>query len=127
MLDKCPVCRQNNPRARVGGMTCFRCMRAVGLIKSRAGAAVSRLTASGAIPFARELKCVGCGKQASEYDHRHYARPADVIPVCRGCNWALGPADDLFRLARRLQQSGAMPKRRPWNKAVRQCVKNGSP
>ena len=38
------------------------------------------------------VACVDCGKRATDYDHRSYARPLDVVPVCRRCNDARGPA-----------------------------------
>lgn len=37
--------------------------------------------------------CADCGKQATEYEHRDYSRPLDVVAVCRGCNIRRGPAD----------------------------------
>ena len=30
--------------------------------------------------------CVDCAKVARVYDHRDYAKPLDVVPVCHGCN-----------------------------------------
>lgn len=30
--------------------------------------------------------CVDCDRRAQMYDHRDYARPLDVVPVCRGHN-----------------------------------------
>lgn len=36
--------------------------------------------------------CVDCGKRATCYDHRDYARPLDVDPVCDSCNCLRGPA-----------------------------------
>ena len=37
------------------------------------------------------LKCVDCGKPARCYDHRDYARPLVVAPVCHRCNLRRGP------------------------------------
>jgi hypothetical protein len=38
------------------------------------------------------IRCVDCGNPATEYDHRDYARPLDVQPVCHGCNTRRGSA-----------------------------------
>jgi len=38
------------------------------------------------LPKANTLKCVDCGRPAAGYDHRDYANPLDVQPVCSGCN-----------------------------------------
>jgi len=36
--------------------------------------------------------CMDCGKDAQAYDHRDYARPLDVVPVCTVCNFRRGSA-----------------------------------
>jgi hypothetical protein len=38
------------------------------------------------------IACVDCGKAAQEYDHRDYARPLEVAPVCKSCNRRRGTA-----------------------------------
>jgi len=40
------------------------------------------------------VKCVDCGKPARVYDHRDYAHPLDVDPVCKRCNQKRGPASN---------------------------------
>jgi hypothetical protein len=45
--------------------------------------------------------CVDCGKPATVYDHREYAKPLEVDPVCRSCNSRRGPAKELEALWRR--------------------------
>jgi len=35
--------------------------------------------------------CTDCGKPAEVYDHRDYAEPLKVEPVCRSCNHKRGP------------------------------------
>lgn len=37
------------------------------------------------------INCVDCGIPAKCYDHRDYAKPLDVEPVCVGCNVRRGP------------------------------------
>lgn len=45
--------------------------------------------------------CVECGKTwAMALDHRHYAQPLKVDPVCRSCNAKRGPALDVRKLVR---------------------------
>lgn len=41
------------------------------------------------------IKCVDCGDIAHCYDHRDYAKPLDVEPVCYACNGSRGPALNL--------------------------------
>jgi len=38
------------------------------------------------------ILCVDCGRPAKCYDHRDYAKPLDVSPVCVRCNTLRGPA-----------------------------------
>jgi len=38
------------------------------------------------------IECVDCDAAAECYDHRDYARPLDVSPVCMGCNARRGSA-----------------------------------
>jgi hypothetical protein len=60
--------------------------------KSEAGAAVQCEIREGRMQRAHTLKCMDCGSNASDYDHRDYNRPLDVQPVCRSCNLRRGPA-----------------------------------
>lgn len=59
---------------------------------ARAHQAVSNAVRDGLLQPARELACVDCSGPASEYDHRDYAKPLSVEPVCRSCNQKRGPA-----------------------------------
>lgn len=49
-------------------------------------------------PIAAATICVDCGNRATCYEHRDYAKPLDVDPVCHGCNMRRGkgqmPAPD---------------------------------
>lgn len=58
---------------------------------NRAHVAVKRAVDRGDIPPACTLTCVDCGKPAEHYDHRDYAKPLDVEPTCRTCNYRRGP------------------------------------
>jgi hypothetical protein len=53
---------------------------------------VTKAVKNGLIPPAKDLLCVDCGKQATEYDHRDYNEPLKVEPVCHSCNMRRGPA-----------------------------------
>lgn len=46
----------------------------------------------GRLPKPRIFDCTDCSGVATEYDHRDYAKPLAVEPVCRGCNARRGPA-----------------------------------
>lgn len=60
--------------------------------KDRAALLVARAVALKQLPSPRGLRCVDCGGEAIEYEHRDYNRPLDVQPVCRRCNLHRGPA-----------------------------------
>jgi hypothetical protein len=55
---------------------------------SKVAAAVRR----GELPQVKTLACADCGGPARSYDHRNYAKPLVVEPVCRSCNVKRGPA-----------------------------------
>jgi len=46
----------------------------------------------GALLHPRGMACSDCKGAAIEYDHRDYAKPLEVAPVCRRCNLARGTA-----------------------------------
>ena len=73
---------------------CLACTFKVGRIQRRACGVVGYAVATGKLPSLRknEIACVDCGKRATDYDHRDYSKPLDVVPVCRKCNDARGPA-----------------------------------
>lgn len=53
---------------------------------------VSRAIENGLLPrLDGSIACVDCGIRAAHYDHRDYARPLDVDPVCASCNVRRGP------------------------------------
>lgn len=47
------------------------------------------------------VMCVDCGKPAQVYDHREYAKPLEVDPVCKRCNVRRGPAKEVAPLWRK--------------------------
>jgi DNA-directed RNA polymerase subunit RPC12/RpoP len=64
----------------------------------RATADVTNAIKRGHMKRASEYVCVDCGTQARDWDHRDYAKPMDVEPVCRSCNLKRGIAyDSVYR------------------------------
>ena len=56
---------------------------------------VYRAIRRGDLPPPSECQCVDCHGPASVYEHRDYAKPLDVQPVCRRCNSHRGSAANL--------------------------------
>jgi len=55
--------------------------------KPRAHGAVRRAIEKGLLPpLDGRVRCVDCGRDAEVYDHRDYAYPLFVEPVCMRCN-----------------------------------------
>lgn len=75
---------------------CAECKPKVKLAQREAKAIMLRAN----LPKADGQKCVDCGKRAFHYDHRHYSKPLDVVPVCRTCNMKRGPALDIADVIR---------------------------
>jgi len=53
---------------------------------------VTKAVRNGDLPPVKTLECIDCGGKATGYDHRDYANPLDVEPVCHQCNTRRGPA-----------------------------------
>lgn len=65
---------------------------------SLARAEVNRAVSIGYLKRASECLCVDCGVPAVCYDHRDYAKPLRVEPVCASCNLKRGPAKPDLRI-----------------------------
>lgn len=63
--------------------------------KDRAIGLITLAKARGELQPATDFACVDCGRPAEQYDHRDYARPLDVEPVCRSCNVMRGSAQPI--------------------------------
>lgn len=63
-------------------------------IPSTASRMVKAAIDAGALPSLRDgaTKCTDCDRPADRYDHRNYAQPLLVEPVCARCNALRGPA-----------------------------------
>ena len=76
---------------------CKACRSALGMRdltapKYLAHQAVAKARKQGLLADPRTLQCEDCRAPAIEYDHRDYALPLAVSPVCRRCNLRRGPA-----------------------------------
>jgi hypothetical protein len=79
-------------------------------ISSLGHMAVSKAVRKGLLPkLDGSIACVDCGVPAAVYDHREYAKPLEVDPVCIRCNVRRGPAKETAPLiaayARRRRRS----------------------
>jgi hypothetical protein len=59
----------------------------------RAAQIVCRAIKAGKLTHPTKLVCVDCKiRPATSYEHRDYAKPLDVDPICQSCNIKRGPA-----------------------------------
>lgn len=83
-----------------GGNQHFKCKKCKSgksdgeILQEKAGRQVAKAVRKGLLPPATSKRCVDCKVRAEVYDHREYAKPLDVVPVCRRCNILRGPAID---------------------------------
>lgn len=75
----------------------------------KVGAACSIAMRSHGLNAPTGATCKDCGQPATIWDHRHYASPTNVDPVCRACNKARGPADDIASMVAQLRKYGYVP------------------
>ena len=47
---------------------------------------IQKAIRNGTIQPASKQKCADCGKQAKDLHHEDYAKPEEVIPLCRSCH-----------------------------------------
>jgi hypothetical protein len=87
---RCPICKINNKRE-------------VAALRAPAHAAVVAAMEAGILPrlVGGNIRCVDCGGLAKVYDHRAYAKPLEVVPVCQSCNFKRGPAKELLPYVRK--------------------------
>lgn len=90
-LRKCYNCSVDTRGHRKKSL-CPACRKAHYRAQSSACLAVRKAIAIGMLRAPSKLRCLDCGAQAENYDHRDYSKPLDVVPVCRGCNIKRGPA-----------------------------------
>lgn len=76
-----------------GAAYCMNCIAEADRQKGAANRAVKSAILAGQLKPPHLLKCVDCGADAKFYDHRFYAQPLNVVPVCHACNVYRGPAE----------------------------------
>lgn len=62
------------------------------IMRDRAQRSCQMAVKRGELQAASGQICVDCGAAATEYDHRSYAKPLDVVAVCHRCNITRGPS-----------------------------------
>lgn len=82
---------------------------AYGLGGDYAGSKARSAVRSGALAHPTTCKCVDCGADATQYDHRDYNYPLVVEPVCRSCNSKRGPAIPVSGRLARVIEKGRVP------------------
>lgn len=90
-LRTCEDCGKSLEANRHGKTKlCMSCSRArlYRPLVRKAMEAVAAAVRRGALrnPRRESVQCTDCGGRATDYDHRDYTRPLDVVPVCRSCN-----------------------------------------
>lgn len=78
--------------SRVEKALCPECRGPYIVIQGHASSKVSIAIRHGDLKEPAKCKCVDCGEVAKHYDHRDYAKPLDVDPVCVSCNALRGMA-----------------------------------
>jgi hypothetical protein len=76
---------------------CARCSKVVKRIRRSAVNQVANAIQYQGFPHPGGFTCVDCQSWPAQfYDHRSYAEPLNVDPVCGSCNRARGPAAELI-------------------------------
>lgn len=71
---------------------CWECFLAKNVTQNSAKSRVQQAIKKGGIQkLDGSVLCRDCGDVATVYDHRDYAKPLEVDPVCRACNRNRGP------------------------------------
>jgi hypothetical protein len=72
---------------------CDKCRPGAYRLCQQANSKVQQAIKSGKMedPWEANLQCADCGGRASLWEHRDYAKPFDVEPVCYRCNIKRGP------------------------------------
>lgn len=96
-IRNCPVCRREDDHMTMHRQRCTACSidqyHRLAAISGPAHRKVLKAVRDGLLPkLDGSVACVDCGQKARRYDHREYARPLEVDPVCCSCNGKRGPA-----------------------------------
>ena len=87
----CPMCSEKFRPNGKWNVHCWKCRERWQIVKNRVAGVMSKMR-EGYLPHANAFKCADCGQRAFAWDHRDYADPFYIEPVCRSCNWYRGPA-----------------------------------
>jgi len=58
----------------------------ISALKAQAQSIAIYATRTGKMPKAAKCACVHCGEQARENHHEDYAKPLEVMPLCKKCH-----------------------------------------
>jgi len=89
----CTWCQKPNDRYAT---LCYDCWLKAVEWQALAARQVALAIKRGELSRPETQRCVDCGRRARQYDHRLYAAPLQVEPVCRSCNAKRGPALDFL-------------------------------
>lgn len=92
---QCAWCQKPNDTPR--SVLCYDCHSKASWWQALAYIQVARAIKRGELRPPYRLRCVDCGRRAQCYDHRLYAAPLQVEPVCLSCNTRRGSALDFLR------------------------------
>lgn len=84
----------------IGAVICVTCSLArhhfLSAVRQNASSLVQAAVRRGELPkLDGSVPCDDCGYPARVYDHRSYAKPLEVAPVCWSCNQRRGPAVEM--------------------------------
>lgn len=69
-----------------------------------------------------EVPCTDCRvRRAIHYDHRNYAKPLEVVPVCQNCNLKRGPAIIYGIVENHRIRKNDVKKTRKWDRRRSPC------
>lgn len=103
-LHKCAECKTEFVGSNQAQL-CWSCNREVCRLRVAMTALATRAVAKeirlGNLEHPSQLKCIDCGVQAEQYDHRDYTKHLEIQPVCTRCNIRRGPGAPNLHLRRR--------------------------
>ena len=82
----CAVCNGSMAAEHFNRRYCTACRKQAQLVQQRAVAKVRHAVKTGKLLHPTKHRCYDCDRPAQVYDHRDYAKPIAVEPVCQSCN-----------------------------------------
>lgn len=96
---QCAACKRVLGNQHHSARYCLPCSDAVSDMRKSISKRLRYAIDTGKLKDWRGQKCNFCGESAIGYEHRDYSQPFDVTPICRSCNWKLGPASNFVEMA----------------------------